>query len=53
MGHDSQPCLQYGSHHCNVGAMPQQLAVGQLAVLSKVGGLRVPVHSPQVQQLLT
>ena len=27
MRHDPQPRLQDGSHHCNVGAMPQQLAI--------------------------
>lgn len=35
IGHDPQPSLDDSSHDSNVGAMPQQLAVVQLAVLSK------------------
>ena len=53
MVHDSQPSLQYGGHNCNVGAMPQQPAVVQLAVLCKSPPLRVSVHSPHIQQLLS
>ena len=35
VGHDPQPRLQYSSHHCNVGAVPQQPPVAQLAVFGK------------------
>ena len=37
--HDPQPSFQNGSHNCNVGAMPQQFAVVQLAVLGKACSL--------------
>ncbi len=37
VGHDPQPRLQYSSHHCDVGAVPQQPPVVQLAVLGKAG----------------
>ncbi len=52
MGHDPQPRLQNSSHHCNVGAVPQQPPVSQLAVFGKAGGFRVSVHTPQMHQLL-
>ncbi len=35
MGHDPQPRLQNSSHHCNVGAVPQQPPVSSLLCLAK------------------
>ena len=52
VGHDPQPRLQYSSHHCNVGAVPQQPPIAQLAVFGKTGGFRVSVHAPQMHQVL-
>ena len=37
VGHDPQSRLQYSSHHCNVGAVPQQPPVFQLAVFGEAG----------------
>lgn len=46
MGHDPQPRLQNSSHHCNVGAMPQQPPVVKVAVFGETCCFCVPVHSP-------
>ena len=51
MGHDPQPRLQNGCHHCNVGAVPQQPPVAQLAVPGKSSGFGLTVYPPHIQQL--
>uniref|UniRef100_A0A0E9T8N0 Uncharacterized protein n=1 Tax=Anguilla anguilla TaxID=7936 RepID=A0A0E9T8N0_ANGAN len=48
MGHDPQPALQNGGHHCHVGAMPQQAAVPQLIMLGKPFCLFVAVYFPYI-----
>eukprot|EP00906_Rhabdomonas_costata_P031480 RCo044457 len=51
VGHDSQPRLQDSRHHGHVGAMPQQLAVGEGLVGGEPLPLPLPVHLKSVQKL--
>ena len=51
VGHDAQACLQDGSDHCNVGAMPQQLPVPQLLVFCKPLCFALSLDLPHIEQL--
>lgn len=51
VGHDAQAGLQDGSHHSNVGAMPQQLPVCKLVVLGKPLCFPAPLNLPHIEKL--